>query len=404
MSRSSEGSARDACSRSPAGEGILYPVQALRAFAAFLVCLAHTLLETNVFHDHATLYAYGKTAPLPAGVDLFFLISGFIMLYTSRQLFSRRSAPRTFLIRRLTRIVPLYWLFTILVIVATWLFPERLNKTVFDLWWAARSFLFIPTIGPDGDVGPILALGWSLEYEMYFYALFAVALMRRENSGLLIVTALLGGIWTLANLFMPRTIGVVIFLANPIVFEFVLGIAFARCWLDTKGTGRVVMYACWLIGTFFVYLLLKSLVDHRLVQWGLPCLFLFVVTMGMAELFGSRWYRPFHILGDASYALYLSHPFTLECVKWAMVRLTPNADALVYVVVGLVISHLAGIVIHRLVERPMLAAVRVRIAWRRRSADSAQLLPGQKETVFSAAVPGQEAAPFEGRHHIVEAR
>lgn len=344
------------------GEVVLYSVQALRAFAAFLVCLAHTLIETDAFPGHAAFYAFGKNGPLPAGVDLFFIISGFIMLYTSRRAFAQAGAARDFFVRRLTRIVPLYWLFTTLMILATLIVPERLTKTTFDPWWAIRSFFFIPTISPRGEVGPILALGWSLEYEMYFYLMFALALTRRENSGLVILTISLGGIWAVARLLPLPDVGLVRFLANPVVFEFLLGVAFARCWLDIRGARRLTMYSCWLIGTLVAYFVLGPLVDHRLVQWGLPCLFGFVIVMGMADLFGSRWFRPLHLLGDASYALYLSHVFTLECVKWLMISFWPNADASIYLFVGPVVAHIVGIGVHKVVERPVLVFLRARVS------------------------------------------
>jgi len=372
------------------GEGILYSIQALRAVAAFLVCLAHTLIETDAFPGHGALPAFGKNGPLPAGVDLFFIISGFIMFYTSRRGFAQAGAARDFLIRRLTRIVPLYWLFTTLMILATLLVPDRLTKTMFDPWWAIRSFLFIPAISPRGEVGPILALGWSLEYEMYFYLLFSFSLTCRENRGLVILGITLGGIWAVARLLPLREIGLVRFLANPVVFEFLLGVAFARCWLDAKGSWRLAMYSCWSIGTLFAYLVLGPLVDHRLVQWGLPCLFGFVIVMAAADLFGSRWFRPLHLLGDASYALYLSHPFTLECVKWVMISFWPNIDAPIYLLAGLVAAHIVGVAVHRLVERPVLLLLRARLPSAAERSKSVDLR--QRPTGSPIAVP--DAKPF----------
>ena len=376
------------------GEGILYSIQALRAVAAFLVCLAHTLIETDAFPGHGALPAFGKNGPLPAGVDLFFIIfiiSGFIMFYTSRRAFARAGAPRDFLIRRLTRIVPLYWLFTTLMILATLLVPDRLTKTMFDPWWAIRSFLFIPAISPRGEVGPILALGWSLEYEMYFYLLFSFSLTCRENRGLVILGITLGGIWAVARLLPLREIGLVRFLANPVVFEFLLGVAFARCWLDAKGSWRLAMYSCWSIGTLFAYLVLGPLVDHRLVQWGLPCLFGFVIVMAAADLFGSRWFRPLHLLGDASYALYLSHPFTLECVKWVMISFWPNIDAPIYLLAGLVAAHIVGVAVHRLVERPVLLLLRARLPSAAERSKSVDLR--QRPTGSPIAVPDTKPFP-----------
>jgi exopolysaccharide production protein ExoZ len=127
----------------------LKSIQILRAAAALGVLLDHA----GRWLDVAPIVDIGA-----AGVDLFFVISGFIMVYTSERLFGQTGAPQRFLARRIIRIVPLYWTLTAFAALVLFGFgPNTLG-----------SYLFIPT-----HRGPILTVGWTLNYEMMFYSLFA---------------------------------------------------------------------------------------------------------------------------------------------------------------------------------------------------------------------------------------
>ena len=124
---------------------------------------------TPYFHTY--LFASGNLA---AGVDIFFVISGFIMLVTSRQ-----TSPAEFMVRRLIRIVPLYWALTLLVSALLILKPELFRTTVVTAPFLIKSLLFIPYANPGhgGEVMPILTPGWSLNFEMFFYLIFCFVLI-----------------------------------------------------------------------------------------------------------------------------------------------------------------------------------------------------------------------------------
>src|SRR3954453_23077189 len=134
-------------------------------------------------HDAAPLaeragHAFTPVTAFPwaAGVDVFFVISGFIMVHASARLFGAPDGGRIFLARRVARIVPIYWAVTTLYLAIALAGPEFLNREFLDWPYVVASYLFVPVTRPDGLVQPLYGLGWTLNYELFFYASFAVAL------------------------------------------------------------------------------------------------------------------------------------------------------------------------------------------------------------------------------------
>ena len=153
------------------------------------------------------------------GVDLFFVVSGFIMVYASERLFGRRGVALPFMARRLARIAPLYWVFTAAFAGIAFWFGHLPGHPQASIAHITASFLFLPALRPeDGAYFPVYSLGWTLNYEMFFYLCFAatLALKRREAvatlSVILIVLVAVGRLYVL-----PWPL---FYWANPIVLEF----------------------------------------------------------------------------------------------------------------------------------------------------------------------------------------
>ena len=130
-------------------------IQILRAVAALAVVFYHAGIETTTICK-----AVGKTCSYDFwvgafGVPLFFIISGFIMVTTSWNSFGVKGAPLDFMRRRITRIVPLYWLVTTVAVVGIILSPSMLNVPVLDPLYIAASYLFWPIERVNGLVRPI---------------------------------------------------------------------------------------------------------------------------------------------------------------------------------------------------------------------------------------------------------
>jgi len=160
----------------PGGSHVLTSIQALRGFAVMLVVLFH------IQHYVAGRLQLPNLLPRfdigVAGVDVFFVISGFIMVYASERLFAQPGGVRVFCLRRIVRIVPMYWAATTVLLVYVLAryadFGAVLGGAGRD--YVIASYLFYPYVRPDGWGAPFLGVGWTLNYEMFFYAIFGLSL------------------------------------------------------------------------------------------------------------------------------------------------------------------------------------------------------------------------------------
>jgi exopolysaccharide production protein ExoZ len=123
-----------------------------------------------------------------AGVDIFFVISGFVMWVISA---SHDTPPHRFMANRLRRIIPLYWIATIGLATLAALTPTHLPSVKPSLDHALLSLLFIPHYNADGRIWPLLVPGWTLNYEMFFYALFTIALLFSPRRRLILLSTVM---------------------------------------------------------------------------------------------------------------------------------------------------------------------------------------------------------------------
>jgi peptidoglycan/LPS O-acetylase OafA/YrhL len=348
--------------RSSASGGIviLNSIQVLRAYAAIAVMIGHTLFEADA------TFGLRRTHMMPwtAGVHIFFVISGFILTYTNAEAFGSAASAKMFVKRRVQRIVPLYWLFTTLVLL-TLLVGAELRSTVLDWPNAVASYLFWPEARPGGQVVPLLSVGWTLNYEILFYALFAVSLLFARQSALLGLTGLFVSAAIIHPL-VPDSMVQLKFWTDPIVLEFIggvwLGIAFARV---GKRHASVVLWAI-MTALGFGLLLAVGVFADRLpslpswVAYGVPSV---IIVGSAAFLFPAqleaRVPRLLILLGNSSFALYLSHRFPLRIVT-EIGRQLAIAQPAVYVAVSIISCLAVAVLTHLIIERPMMMAFRGR--------------------------------------------
>ncbi|MDO8288435.1 MAG: acyltransferase [Parvibaculum sp.] len=355
----------------------LNSVQALRAFAAVSVMVGHLLGEIRQ-SEGVQLDIVGY--PWGSGVDVFFVISGFIMMYTNYNEFGVKGAPLRFLVRRIIRVVPLYYIFTSMLIGVIIFMPHILDTARFDIWQFLSSYLFWPYERYDGEIRPILSLGWTLNFEMFFYALFAIALNVRRWVG---VSALLLTMISLVILKLSLNIDLLPFRFwfSSIILEFcfglVIGYGFYRIGKITLGKWiRFIPYLL-PIAAFAVFDAPNPNSGYpRFICWGIPAALL-VATF----VFFLSWEREEKLsrlllaLGDSSFALYLSHPFSYNIIVliWALFLPVRGAWAFglfaVSLVFCLVVAHLVCV----LVEKPTLKYLQeMQKGWSRRKRGTAK--------------------------------
>jgi exopolysaccharide production protein ExoZ len=318
-------------------------IQALRFLAAILVVIQHATLYTHERLDPALSAWTGGGV----GVDIFFVISGFVMVVSSRKLMTQPGGWLVFAKRRLIRIVPLYWLATTLKIAALLAIPAAILHAKLAFYQVATSYLFFPARNAEGALDPLVGVGWTLNYEMFFYTVFTLALLLRRNIYSFIGVVL--GLCALGSLVPNIESDALAFYFNSIVIEFFGGMLLAR----VAATWRFPWWACLTAFAVGLALLLAQPGGSfpRFIGSGLPAL---MVVSGV--VFGERWLAgriPNFLLdlGAASYALYLFHPFVAPLAPSILKRLGLN-EVGISIVACVMISIIVSMIAFVVVERP----------------------------------------------------
>lgn len=334
----------------------LVTVQILRAIAALAVTVSH-------FHHEYIQVSGGTTFGFGGfGVDLFFVISGFIMAYACWSLFGQSGAAANFFLRRLARIVPLYWAATG-IFLAYVAYTQPLSQADLSLKSIVASFLFIPLPRPSGIPYPALSLGWTLNYEMFFYVVFASTLSFRRTLALSGVALLLGTVAIasrdLTGISLPWS-----YWASPMVIEFVLGIVIASLFMSGVRISKalaVIFVITALMLAAWVYITSAYKLPHNMfTKWGRAWWWGMSASLILAAAVLTPWQlkglivRGFTELGDSSYAIYLLHPlFMLIYPLAGMHGIVLTVRNWFYVALLLVLAMAVSIVVFRYLERPM---------------------------------------------------
>jgi peptidoglycan/LPS O-acetylase OafA/YrhL len=341
----------------------LYGIQVLRAFAALMVAVHHVQSDAVFLAGRAgTAFSPSDILPWNAGVDLFFVISGFIMVHASSGLFGQTGSARLFLARRIARIVPLYWAATTLFLLVMLASPALLNSGAPGAGQILGSYLFWPLPNAVGEIQPVYSLGWTLNYEMLFYALFGAALLLPAR---LVVPAtalaLFGLVATQAAVPLPLPFG---FWGQPIVLEFAAGMGLALLWrggLRLGHTARAAVAAAGVATLLFgPHLAPGGAWSNLAVHGSAAVLLVLAAASGAARSEPSLPVRALSAVGDASYALYLVHPFVIRGLREVFVHAGLGSPGL-FIGLALAGAVLAALAVHHGFERPATAWLRRRL-------------------------------------------
>ncbi len=362
----------------------LHSIQALRGVAAFLVMLFHC---AEIQRDGLGLDRQAEINVVSgfwdrgyAGVDLFFVISGFVMVYVTQH-YGRKDVGR-FLYKRVARIYPIWWVFAL--IMAAYIFvsygqfgPPSLVSAKESVPYLIKSLALVPQ-----ENVPVLTVGWTLIHEVYFYLIFALALFlpKRVLPLFLLVWAGLTLLGFSLGYARPMVNSVASLFSSLLTLEFIAGALLAWVMLrrDTKTKSLIPLFVFALGGVAFAAALFLYIdKSNSLTLWGrvvvysLPCLAMLGGLIAMEKSGQVKINSALSRLGDWSYGLYLSHILVILTVKRVFQFTDPYLpESLRYQAAGCIdnvvfwgISIVACLIVsalsYRFLEQPLL-----RTTWR----------------------------------------
>jgi len=339
---------------------VLYNLHLLRVIAALGVVYFHTTSTAGLKLD----WDVGSR-----GVDVFFVISGFIIAYIGT------GRPEHFFRRRLIRVVPFYWAATLTVFAVALVAPHVFSTTTASVPHLVSSLAFVPRMNPAGEMMPTLLLGWSLNFEMFFYVLFAMALAISPKRAPLICVGWIVAFVLAIHGFASKS-DLMNFYARPIVLEFCFGVVVfyivAFCTEHKEALAKVPALK-WLLAATLVGGLIgiavfeqhyRDTVPRYLVA-GIPAFFIVLSALLLERIYGvATNNKLIYLLGEASYIIYLVHPYVVFTILRLVVK---NADLPEPALAGLIVALLAltsaiSVAIHLWFEKPVMAFLRARLA------------------------------------------
>lgn len=376
------GSARPAAARSLKE---YWTIQALRFVAAFaVVCVHSTFYAHERLSSGVTVYGQGAH-----GVRLFFVISGFVMILSSQRLVEQSKGWLVFAIKRILRIVPLYWLILTTKFIIMQFAAGLALHTRTDPVYIVQSYFFVPAYNLDGEIKPFHGVGWTLNFEMFFYLLFTLAMLLRIRAerfaGPILIALAAASLLREATWPAPLQ-----FLCDPIVLDFLAGMLIARWCQRGLVIAPAVAWALVAVGLAGLFVPYGMPPMPPLVSSLLLTLFSAATILGAAALeprIGSAMPRWAVFMGAASYSLYLVHPLTGPAAPAILAKLGLNWPWLA-VLGSIAIASAAGAMVYVLVETPVTRFLNRRL--RRFLTDSGSALrqvPAEEYPLESRAEP-----------------
>ncbi|HMI01431.1 MAG TPA: acyltransferase [Pedobacter sp.] len=342
----------------------LQSLQMLRGIAALLVVIYHLSATTFTYFNHKFLNLTWSWV----GVDVFFVLSGFLITYIHFDDIISKGSTSKYLKKRFMRIFPVYWviltstvcIYIFLMNGATGHSNQMLRLENSSTWvYLLGNYALFPI--PNYVIG----VAWSLAYEILFYLLFAFCILfglrfTKSVVPLLVISILMVSFSGIRFFSFPLT-----FISNPIILEFFMGCLIGYLFKYKSNLLKRKHFAITLVlltvCCFVNYGIYNSPFNRDLFSLILIGLVSSFLILGAAVLDKSGLYivpRPFVILGDASYAIYLTHPILLSMMcrmsdkVLSGLHLKINLSLLFTII--LIITLLAGTIFHFTIEKPLL--------------------------------------------------
>lgn len=327
-----------------------YVVQVLRFVAALMVIILHSTFYTSERLDASSpIYFQGGN-----GVRLFFVISGFVMIISSESLKKLTWGWKVFAEKRIIRILPIYWILTTYKLAIVLFASFLVYHSNIDTAYVLKSYFFIPAKNIDGELSPLLGVGWTLNFEMFFNFLFAVALAFRINAVVFLSSIFIP--LAVLSIFKTPNWPDISFYTNPIITDFLYGMIAAKLLINSKKIPGNLSIAFMVTGLLYLFLpKMTALYFPYKYDDFIAGIASFMVVYG-AVCIEKKWRDKIPswlvYLGGASYSLYLVHPLIAPLVPTVLNMLHIKWIWL-SVLLSIITSVAAGTLFYRICEKPI---------------------------------------------------
>jgi peptidoglycan/LPS O-acetylase OafA/YrhL len=338
-------------------------IQGLRGIAVLLVVFTHMLSIEGKYAQFEyiipELFIIGES-----GVDLFFLISGFVMVAVTHSKSQSKIQIQKFLFHRVARIYPLYWFYTVLILGVYLLQPSLVNSNQGNQVNIFASFLLIPQ-----NLSPLVFVGWTLIHEMYFYFVFTILLFLPRKH---LVFGLIcwGALVIIGNVFLPwEDNSYVKVYFSPLTLEFIAGAFIAILYYSRtiKGSAKIyalVAFSTWVSG-YYIFQTISGEVNPsgwaRVLVFGVPASFALYAALLYERNNGTIMSKWICKIGDISYSVYLSHVIVLSVVGrlWGLFAAEGYLDNISMLFIMLIAVLIAGYISYNSIEKYFFKTMRV---------------------------------------------
>jgi len=333
-------------------------IQFLRFVAAAMVTAYHITIGLDKYYAGSVSFGFKYLAGFgQVGVHIFFVISGFVMVYTSFSNQTDTFVPSRFFVRRFIRIYPIYWIYAAVYLLFHGLFQDGYALSLGQI---VRAYLLLPA-----DSANIIGPGWTLSFEVFFYLCFGLVMVLGLYRGLFLLTLFFLSLLAIRYAFkIDSSWQYLHVFTNSLLLEFLFGAWIAYIVVCAKPIGTKISVAMLIagLGLFIAGLVFGYARLPAVVVWGIPSMllvagFVFNERNGRISKLVQRW----SWLGDSSYSLYLLHILLIDVTLMLSTYLHPQFESALgtsaVFIVLLTLCILVSIVAYNYVERPLVLAL-----------------------------------------------
>jgi len=332
---------------------LLYNIQLLRFIASFMIVMTHIILFGNKKYELGLPVLFTVEEVFKMGVDIFFVISGFIMVHTT---YNKKVNVKDFLYKRCIRIYPVYWLICLSLLPVLTFKPEWINagSAVPPSFW--HSWFLVPSEG-----APLLMVAWTLEFEMFFYLIFALFLPLGTKKQIVLITS----IFTITSIigqfikYEDITNPILTLITSNLLLEFVAGMWLGFLYPKLRASKTTAYF---LMGVAIILTLTMPFIDIdiRTITLGIPAVFI-TASFLYFEKINKKPLPQFSLWGgDISYALYLIHIpiITVVARSWQFSGLDKVIPSAVMLCIAIITSLISSTILFYVIEKPLTKALR----------------------------------------------